>query len=336
MVKLKNTVNAGGKQINVYRLTNAKGECVTALNLGGILQSIKVLNKNGKLTDVALGYDTAEEYLNDTCYFGALVGRYANRIGGGVFSLNGREYKLGKNNGENHLHGGFNGFNKKLWRAEIKDDKLVLKLFSPDGDEGYPGNLEAEASYSFTGDSELIIEYKAVSDKDTIVNLTNHGYFNLNGEGDISEHYFKINAAGYTPVNAQLIPTGEILPVKNTPYDLREFKQIKSGILVTGGYDHNFALSGSGYKKAAEIYSEESGIKMEVFTDKLGLQFYTANFLNGVKGKKGALYYKHYGFCLETQHYPDSPNIPHFPSPVLKAGEVYKYKTVYKFSRIDN
>lgn len=336
MVELKTAENFNGKQVCVYKLVNGKGESVTALNYGAILQSINVLGCDGRLTDIALGYDNPEEYFGDTCYFGAAIGRYANRISGGVFSLNGATYKLGKNDGNNHLHGGFEGFNRKLWRGEIDGDKLVLKLLSPDGEEGYPGNLNVEVSYRFTDDSELIIEYKAVSDKDTILNLTNHSYFNLNGRDSIAKHFIKINASRYAAVNAELIPTGEIKEVQGTPYDLREFKQIKSGIELVGGYDNNFVLDGKGFTNAAEVYSEDSKIKMEVYTDKPGLQLYSGNFLNGVKGKNGAVYNKHYGFCLETQLFPDSPNNPQFPTSVLRAGEVYRYKTVYKFSVIEN
>jgi aldose 1-epimerase len=328
-----------GEKVYRYTLKNAKGESADILNLGGIVQSLNVLNGSGGLTDVVLGYDTAEEYINNKGYLGALIGRYANRISKGRFTLNGKTYSLNINNGENHLHGGLCGFDKKLWQAELSGEKLCLKLFSPDIDEGYPGNLNVEVSYMFTDDSELIIEYYAVSDKDTIVNLTNHSYFNLDGEGDALSHYLKINAKEFLPVNQATLPLGEIREVKNTPFDFTDFKQIKKDIYSTdeqlefcGGYDHNYIL-GEGCKLAAEVFSKLSNIKVQVFTDKRGVQFYSGNYLNG-RGKGGRIYNKHYGICLETQHYPDSVNIPHFPSPILKAGQAYRYKTVYKFGLV--
>lgn len=329
---------AEGKQVYAYEIKNCKGESVNILELGGIVQSLKILNRSGGLVDVALGFDDVAGYQNNGGYLGALIGRYANRIAKGKFSLNGKNYKLFKNNGNNHLHGGKKGYDSKIWQANICGDKLELTLFSPDGDEGYPADLDIKVTYYFDDESIFGIEYYATSSDDTIINLTNHCYFNLNGEGcgNILSHIIKINSKEYTPADCESIPTGEIKSVDGTPFDFREFKTIGRDIncpdeqLILGkGYDHNYVL-GEGYKKACEVYSEVSGIAMEVLTDSEGMQFYSGNYLNA-KGKGGKAYNSRYGFCLETQHYPDSPNKPQFPSCILKKGDVYRHKTVFKF-----
>lgn len=330
-----------GKDIYVYNLTNNKGESVSILDYGGTIQSIKIKNKNDTLIDVALGFSTAVEYQKNDGYLGALIGRYANRINKGRFTLNGKEYKLYTNNGSNHLHGGKEGYDKKIWNAEIKGEELILTLKSPDMEEGYPGNLDIKVVYSFSDDSELNINYYAVSDKDTIVNLTNHCYFNLSGEnsGDILSHKIKIYANSYTKTDKESIPTGKQIKIKGTAFDFKDFKEIgrdisvkDSQLVFAGGYDHNYVLNGKGkYGLAAELLSEQSGILMQVYTDKEGIQFYSGNYLKGLKGKSGTIYNKNFGLCLETQHFPDSINHMNFPSPILKAGEKYNYKTSYKF-----
>lgn len=327
-----------GRQVHSYTLENARGESVTILDLGGIIRSLNVRNARGGYVDVALGYDSPGEYLDKGGYLGSIVGRYANRIGGSRFSLNGVTYNLNSNDGKNHLHGGFVGFDKKIWDVRYEDGKLALSLLSPHMEENYPGGLNVEVTYSFTDEGELVIEYRAQSDRDTIVNLTNHCYFNLNGGGDVLSHELRICAEYMLPADAELIPTGEIRSVKGTPFDFTDFKPIGKDIesddeqlKFAGGFDHNFCLDKS-CKRACELFSGESGILMEVFTDKPGLQFYSGNFLSGVSGKGGAVYNKRAGLCLETQHYPDSVNKPHFPSPILRAGETYRYRTTYKFS----
>ncbi len=328
---------ADGRQVHVFTLKNARGESARILDLGGTVQSLLIRGRGGKLIDVALGFDTPGEYLAKGGYLGAIVGRYANRIGGARFALNGKEYRLFPNDGKNHLHGGKEGFDKKVWEAEPDGGRLKLRLFSPHMDEGYPGNFGVEVTYAFSDDGGLIIDYLAKSDMDTVVNLTNHCYFNLRGCGDILSHELKINARSMLPTDAGLIPTGEIKSVEGTPFDFTEFKSIGRDIeaddpqlAVAGGYDHNFCLE-EGYKKACELFCDESGILMEVFTDMPGVQFYSGNFLSGISGKGGRIYGKRFGLCLETQHYPDSVNKPHFPSPVLKAGALFRSRTVYKF-----
>lgn len=328
---------ADGRQVYCFTLKNARGESVRVLDLGGIIQSLFVRDRKGELVDVALGYGTPDKYLTKGGYLGAIVGRCANRIGGACFTLNGATYHLFNNDGKNHLHGGRAGFDKKLWAAEHEGGKLKLRLLSPHMDENYPGNLSVEVTYTFTDDGELIIDYLAESDINTVVNLTNHCYFNIKGNGDILSHELRIYAENMLPIDDGLIPTGEIKSVKGTPFDFTQFKPIGRDIDVddeqlkrAGGYDHNFCLDGGG--KACELYCEESGILMEVFTDMPGMQFYSGNFLSGSIGKGGKIYKKRAGLCLETQHYPDSVNKPHFPSPILKAGVLYRSRTVYKFS----
>jgi aldose 1-epimerase len=330
-----------GQPVDLYTLTNASGMTVKITNYGGIVTSLQVPDKNGKFDDVVLGFDTLDQYLEGHPYFGALVGRYGNRIAKGKFTLNGTEYQLAANNGENHLHGGIKGFDKVVWNAEMvkKENEMGVKLsyLSKDGEEGYPGNLTAVVTYVLTNDNELIINYKAETDKPTPVNLTHHSYFNLKGagNGDILGHLLTIDADRFTPVDEGLIPTGELKSVKDTPMDFTVPKAIGERIdQVKGGYDHNYVLNGwdGSLRLAAKVVEPLSGREMEVWTTEPGLQFYTGNFLDGtITGENGKVYNKHYGFCLETQHFPDSPNKPGFPSTILEPGEKYTHTTIYRF-----
>lgn len=337
-----------GEQVELYTLANSKGMEAAIMTYGGIVVSLKVPDKTGKTGDIVLGFDSLDGYLAGHPYFGAIIGRYGNRIGKGRFRLGGVEYKLARNNGENHLHGGIKGFDKVVWKArEVTAPDgpgLELTYLSKDGEENYPGNLSVAVSYVLTEYNELRIEYNATTDKETVVNLTNHSYFNLagQGEGDILSHEVLINGDRFTPVDQGLIPTGELRSVENTPFDFRKPAAIGARIgqddqqLKYGkGYDHNFVLnrSGDGLSLAARVRERNSGRVMEVFTTEPGVQFYTGNFLDGsLRGKGGKVYHHRYGFCLETQHFPDSPNQPQFPSVVLKPGERYRTTTVYRFS----
>lgn len=335
-----------GKEVNIYTLTNSKKAKATVTNYGARLVSLQVPNKAGTFTDVVLGYDKAQTYKeNKTSYFGAIVGRYGNRIANGKFVLAGKTYQLEQNDGVNSLHGGSNGIYDKVWNANQTDDKtLKLTYHSPDGEAGYPGNLAITVTYTLTDDNELDIAYEASTDKETILNLTNHAYFNLSGEGDstILDHELTIHADKITPVNETLIPTGKLQDVTNTPFDFRQSTRIGARIeaddqqLKRGkGYDHNFVLNNQkGLKNAAEVYSPKTGIVMAVLTEEPGIQFYSGNFMEGGQpiGKGGKDYGHRSAFCLETQHFPDSPNQPNFPSTVLIPGNTYKTKTVYKFS----
>jgi len=330
-----------GKDVDLYTLTNANGLKTQITNYGGIVTTLYVPDRDGKLDDIVLGYETLDEYIADSPYFGALVGRCGNRIGKGKFTLEGVEYTLAANNGENHLHGGIKGFDKVLWDAEPLEtpDGPALKLtyLSPDGEEGYPGNLKSTVIYTLTNDNELKVEYEAETDKTTVVNLTHHSYFNLagHGSGDILSHELTLTADNYTPVDEGLIPTGEIRAVKGTPMDFTTPKTVGERIeKVEGGYDHNFVLNNSdgSLALAASVYEPKTGRLMEISTTEPAIQFYSGNFLDGSNKGKGAVYNKHDGFCLETQHYPDAPNKPKFPSIVLKPGEKYKHLTVHKFS----
>jgi aldose 1-epimerase len=339
---------ADGIPANLYILTNSNGMEVKITNYGGIVVSISVPDKNGKFYDVVLGYDTLEEYTRDNPYFGCIVGRYANRIAKGAFMLNGVEYTLAQNNNDNHLHGGIKGFDKVVWNAEIvrRDEEVGVKLtyLSVDGEEGYPGNLNVTVIYTLTDSDELKIDYMATTDRDTVVNLTNHSYFNLAGAGlgDVLGHEMMINADRFTPINANLIPTGELRSVEGTPLDFTRPETIGSRIDADdeqikfgGGYDHNWVLNKSGEELslAARVSDPATGRCMMVYTTEPGIQFYSGNFLDGSsRGKKGSVYHKRYAFCLETQHFPDSPNKPEFPSVVLKPAETYKQTTIYRFS----
>jgi aldose 1-epimerase len=331
-----------GQRVALYTLTNTNGIRARITNYGAILVSLEVPDKNGKLADITLGFDTLEGYIKEHPYFGATVGRYANRIGGAKFKLNDVEYQLAANNGPNHLHGGIKGFDKVVWKAEdvtAESDRALVRLsyLSKDGEEGYPGNLACTVTYTLTKDDELKINYEAETDKTTILNLTNHSYWNLAGQGngDILGHELTLNADKYTPVDEGLIPTGQIKSVKDSPMDFTKPMKIGSRIAqVEGGYDHNYVLNSGGGTLAlcARVYEPTSGRVMEIHTIEPGVQFYTGNFLDGsITGKAGRVYNKNYGFCLETQHFPDSPNKPDFPSVVLKPGDKYITVTVHKF-----
>ncbi len=337
-----------GTPVDVYTLTNKNGVEAKITNYGATLTSIKAPDRTGKLDDVVLGYDSIDGYLAKNPHLGAIAGRYANRIANGEFKLNGKTYTLAKNNGPNHLHGGPNGFYKQIWTASDasgKDGQAVsFKYLSKDGEENYPGNLTAIVTYTLTDKNELKIDYQATTDKDTVLNLTNHAYFNLAGagSGDVLGHELKINSKETTVVDKTLIPTGKMAPVAGTPFDFNKLTAIGARIndkneqLEIGqGYDHNFVLAtgGSLAAQAVEVYEPTTGRVMEVFTDQPGVQLYTANHLDGsIIGKGGKTYNKRGGFCLETQHYPDSPNKPNFPTTVLKPGEKFQSTTIFKFS----
>jgi len=331
-----------GQKVDLYVLNNPGGMKAAITNYGAILVSLEVPDKNNEYADITLGYDDLEGYLEETPYFGATVGRYANRIKGAEFTLNGKKYPLAKNDNNNHLHGGIKGFDKRVWNAEPfeKEDSagITFRYLSPDGEEGYPGNLYCTVTYTLTENNELRIDYEAETDKATPVNLTHHSYFNLKGQGngDILGHELFLNADKYTPVDKELIPTGEILSVKDTPLDFTEPEAVGERIeKVPGGYDHNFVLKGEQgtLRLAARVFEPESGRVMEIHTTEPGIQFYSGNFLDGtLKGKSGKIYEKHYGFCLEPQHFPDSPNHPEFPSTILEPGDKYSTATVFRFS----
>jgi aldose 1-epimerase len=334
-----------GAAIRIYTLTNKNKLQARITNYAGVVVSLNAPGRDGKMADVVLGFDTLPEYLaNPTQYFGAIIGRYGNRIGAARFTLNGVEYKLPKNNGENSLHGGDDGFFKRVWKPRVlPDGGLELSYLSQDGEEGYPGNLSVTVTYRLTDADELKIDYAATTDKDTVVNLTNHSYFNLKGagSGDILGHNLMLNAERFTPVDKGLIPTGELLGVAGTPFDFRRLTAIGARIeqndeqlKIGAGYDHNWVLnkSGNALTLAARVEEPSSGRTLEVYTTEPGIQFYTGNFLDGsVKGKGGKVYGHRSAFCLETQHFPDSPNHPAFPSTVLKPGQRYQSTTVYRF-----
>ncbi|QNU64473.1 galactose mutarotase [Vreelandella titanicae] len=345
-----------GRQVDVYQLTNANGIELRVTNYGGIILSLKTPDMDGKFDDIALGFDSLEAYLSDEYrqanpYFGAIIGRYGNRIAGGQFSLDGETYSLATNDGSNHLHGGDQGFDKVLWQAEpFESDAgngLVLRYTSEDGEEGYPGKLESEVTYTLTDNDELMVDYRAVTDKATPINLTQHSYFNLKGEGSdtILDHQLMINAPEFTPVNDTLIPTGEIRSVEGTPFDFTQatpigerIEQENEQLAFGGGYDHNFVLARDNAASdelvlAAKVWEPQSGRLVEITTTEPAIQFYSGNFLNGdLTGKQGQAYGHRSGFALETQHYPDSPNQEAFPSTILEPGETYRSRTVYRFS----
>lgn len=325
-----------GEDIYLFSLDNEKGLSCEILNYGGI---IRKLVYNG--VDVVLGYEAWEGYENDGVFFGALVGRNASRLENARFSLNGKEYKVSQNNGNHSLHGGFSGFNKKIWKAEEKNNSLVLSLRSPDGDEGYPGNLDVSVTYSLTEENELVLSYFATTDKDTVFNMTNHSYFNLNGhgKGTVENHILKVEAEYYTPITEALVVTGEIKPLRDTPFDFTKETVICEKIIEmkekTGrdrGFDHNFVINGEGFRKAATVRGDKTNITMEVYTDRPGIQVYTVLFAKERPFCKcDAKYVGFAGVCFETQEFPNSINCPDFPSPVLKKGEELKTKTIYKF-----
>lgn len=335
-----------GETVTEFTLTNNKGSIAKIINFGGIITEWHVRNKHGQLDDVVLGFETLEPYLEKSPFFGALIGRVGNRIANAQFTLDGATYNLAANNGPNNLHGGVQGFDKKVWSAEpfenAKGQGLVLKLLSEDGDQGFPGNLQVAVTYQFTHDDEMVVDYFATTDKATPVNLTQHTYFNLAGKGDILNHKLQIFADTINAVNNVQIPIGEPMPVAGTPFDFREshligerinadHEQIKNGF----GYDHNFLINQSTYKAltlAARAEEEASGRVLEVYTEEPGVQFYSGNFLDGSLTGKGINYRHRTGFCLEPQHAPDSINQPQFPSIVLRPAEEYKTRTVFKLS----
>lgn len=331
-----------GEKASCYVLKNSKGMEAVVSDFGASLLKLYVPDKDGKTQDVVLGYETLEDYENGGDSLGATVGRVANRIGMAEFELNGKKYELTKNdNGKNALHGGIDFYNKRMWDVKEEDDThVVFALVSPDGDQGFPGEVKIEVSYTITEENELKIHYHAIPDQDTLLNMTNHSYFNLSGHASGTAWNAKvwIDADAFTETDAELIPTGTVVPVEGTPMDFRKEKVVEKEIgadytplKLAGGYDHNWVLNGKGFRKAASAESEETGIKMEVYTDLPGIQFYSGNFLAGSKGKEGAVYEKGYGICFETQYFPDAIHKENFESPITKAGEVYDTTTVYKF-----
>ena len=337
-----------GSKVSEYTLTNDNGMVVKVINYGAIITELWAPDRDGKMADVVLGYDKLEDYIKETPYFGAIVGRYGNRIALGEFAIDGETYQLATNNNANHLHGGVVGFDKVVWEAEpfTTDAVAGLRLTyeSADGEEGYAGTLKVLVVYELTNNNELVVVYKAETDKPTVVNLTQHSYFNLRGQGrgSILDHELTLNAHYFTPVDEGLIPTGEIIAVAGTPMDFSSPKPVGSRIdadyqqlAYGGGYDHNWVLdkTGGGLTFAARLYEPDSGRQMEIFTEEPGIQFYCGNFLDGsLVGKEGTVYHYRYGLCLETQHFPDSPNKGHFPSTRLNPGETYSTRTVHRFS----
>ena len=343
-------VTPDGDSVKLFTLTNASGVEARVITYGAIITSLKVPDRNGTLGDVVLGFDSLAGYLGETPYFGALIGRYGNRIGRARFDLDGTTYRLAANNGANHLHGGIKGFDKVVWGAQPVESGngagVVFRRTSPAGEEGYPGALSVEVTYTLTNADELIFDYLATTDAPTPVNLTQHSYFNLagNGSGDVLAHLLTLNASRYTPVDAGLIPTGELAPVEGTPFDFRTSHAIgerigadDEQIRLGGGYDHNFVLDRGDAAPgqlvlAARVEEPTTGRFLEVRTTEPGIQFYSGNFLDGtLTGKGGAVYARRSGFCLETQHFPDSPNKPGFPSTILRPGEEYRSRTVLTF-----
>ncbi len=342
-------VTPDGQSVDAFTLRNVHGLEARVITYGGIVMSLRAPDRAGRFDDVVLGFDTLDGYLRDSPYFGAIVGRYGNRIAGGRFTLDGTAHQLATNDGKHHLHGGVRGFDRVVWRAEPPDRRhgavLTLVHTSPDGDEGYPGTLAARVTYALSDANELTVDYRATTDRATHVNLTQHTYFNLAGDGvrDVLDHELTIYASRYTPVDVTLIPTGELAPVEETPFDFRDATAIGARIdhpheqLRNGrGYDHNFVLdrnADGSLALAARVTEPRTGRSVGVSTTEPGVQFYSGNFLGqvgaGIRGKAGRTYGARYGFCLETQHFPDSPNKPHFPSTVLRPGEEYHSRTVF-------
>ena len=328
-----------GDVVAAYRLTNGCGAVATVLDYGCILQALSVPNAQGGFTDVVLGYDTLAQYEEGDGYLGAAIGRVANRIGKGEFTLSGKTYKLARNNGENHLHGGIKGFDKFIWSAAVNGNALELSRVSPDGEEGYPGNLRVKVTYRLTEDNELRISYDAHADADTILNLTNHSYFNLNGGGTVLSHELSVFAERFTENDDACLPTGKLLDTRDTPFDFSQPKTLGLDIEADNeqlrfghGYDHNFVLSDTAIlKKAAVLYSPETGIVMTTLTTLPGIQVYSSNFLTQRKGKNGSDIDRRYALCLETQVFPNAMACPNFPSPILRVGEHFHTETVYRF-----
>ena len=333
-----------GRKVELFMLENDNGIKVYITNFGARIVALCTPDRNGQSADIVLGFDNIDDYIDERMYLGCVVGRYANRINKGKFSLDGKEYTLYLNDGINTLHGGNKGFDKKVWEARQEGNSVILTYLSPDGEEGYPGNLTVKEIYTLTDNNELKMEYEATTDKPTIINLTNHSYFNLKGEGDttILDHYLMANASYFTPVNSELIPTGEIVPVAGTPFDFTTGKQIGKDINMTDeqlafgrGYDHNWIINkdtAGALTLAAKVWEATTGRVLEIYTTEPAFQFYSGNFMDGsVKGKSGKPYYKRSALAIEPQHYPDSPNHPNFPSTVLKPGEKYRQMSVFKF-----
>ena len=331
-----------GEQVSVFTLTNAAGMTVKILDFGGIITEIHVPDRDGVFGDVALGFDTLEPYLTDSPYFGALIGRYGNRIAGGRFTLDGQDYALPVNNGKNHLHGGVPGFDRVQWQSRIDGDALVLRYHSADGEQGYPGNLDVTVRYSLDEDNELAVHFNAVTDRATPVNLTQHSYFNLAGGGSILDHRIAIDAGHFIAIDADLIPDGAPAPVDGTPFDFRSARAIGEQIGADdeqlhhgGGYDHCFVLNKpleNAMRRAARVVDPGSGRVLELVTQEPGVQFYSGNFLDGSLTGKGQAYGHRSGFALEPQHFPDSPNQPAFPNTILRPGEVYETESRFRFS----
>lgn len=338
-----------GREATLFTLVNALGTTMRVTDYGGIITELHLPDRNGEQGDIVLGHATLAEYLVENPYFGALIGRYGNRIGGASFELDGETYTLAQNNGPNSLHGGVYGFDRRLWTARPVESEdgvgLILGYESKDGEEGFPGNLSVEVVYLLTHDNRLVFDYTATTDAATPVNLTQHSYYNLAGSGDILGHELMLPASKFTPVDSSLIPTGEIAPVEGTPFDFRVATPIgeriddaNEQIAFGGGYDHNWVLDTEtdSLNLAARVYEPVSGRLMEISTTEPGIQFYSGNFLDGTRaGKDGKPIGYRTGFCLETQHFPDSPNQPGFPSTILRPGETYRTRTVYSFSVVE-
>ena len=340
--KFEKTIN--GKKVSLYSLMNKNGVEAYFTNYGARVVSLYVPDKEGNFDDIVLGFDNIDTYLKEPMYLGCIVGRFANRINDAVFTLEGTEYHVSKNDGFNCLHGGEKGFDKRVWNVEQEGNKIIFSYLSTDGEQGFPGNLKVKKTYTLTDDNELKIEYEAETDQTTVINLSHHGYFNLKGEGDstILDHYLMLNADHFTPVDNTLIPTGEIREVKGTPFDFTKNKMIGKDInsddeqMKFGqGFDHNWVLNQKKEKEvvlAARLWEKKTGRVMEVYTDEPGIQFYSGNFMDGTfTGKSGKKYVYRAALALETQHFPDSPNHPEFPSTVLKPGEKYSQLCIYKF-----
>lgn len=345
-VKMEHWGEHQGEQVYLYTLTNDNGVEMKVTNYGGRITALKVPDKNGNLVDVVLGLDSLDGYLNNPNNFGAAIGRYGNRIADGQFTIDGKTYNIAQNNGDNHLHGGFVGYDRRVWNIKVVEENgeltAILNYESKDGEEGFPGNLDIEMTYTLTNDNALRINYQAVTDKATPCNLTNHSYFNLNGARDtVLEHELMINADHFTPIDDEWIPTGAIEKLAGTPLDFSEPTEVGARInedsvqLENGaGYDHNYVLNTKGNldEVAASVYEPDTGIMMKVYTTEPGIQLYTGNFLDGsITGKYGREYNKHDAICLETQHFPDSPNVDYFPSTILRPGEEYNTTTIYDF-----
>ena len=330
-----------GEEARLFTIQNDKGMEIKVSDYGATLVQVRVPDKEGRLLDVVLGYDEVQGYEAGNAFFGATIGRVANRIGNGEFRLGGRTYELTRNDGQNTLHGGRDFYNKRIWKTgETQEDHVEFLMDSPSGDQGFPGNVKISVTYTLTKDNEVKIHYRAVPDADTLMNLTNHSYFNLSGHasGTVLDQEVMLYADAYARADSQSIPTGEIVPVSGTPMDFRQLKPVGAEIeeayeaLEFGkGYDHNWVLNGNGYRKAAFMRSKESGIAMEVYTDLPGMQFYTANFVDHEKGKAGAVYNMRQAACFETQYFPDAVHKDHFEGPEVKAGEVYETTTAYRF-----